>query len=68
MFRWGEWGSVAEHQRYKQPVRTSRRCWCGCKRKATHAGFCNGVAMTAPLCELAARRWEKFGFVRKNVS
>lgn len=61
---WGEWASATEHQRYKRPVKTRRLCWCGCRRRATHEGFANGMALTAPLCELAVRRWVKTGEVR----
>jgi len=60
---WGQWANIAVHQRYMQPVKTRRRCWCGCKTRATHTGFANGLAMTAPMCELAARRWVKTGDV-----
>jgi hypothetical protein len=61
---WGTWASATEHKRYMQPVNTKQRCWCGCLQRATHAGFANGLALTAPLCELAARRWVKTNDVR----
>lgn len=60
---WGQWASATEHRRYMMPVQTRQRCWCGCKRRATHTGFANGMALTAPLCELAVRRWVKTGHV-----
>lgn len=63
---WGEWASAVEHRRYMQPVKTRRRCWCGCKRRATHVGLANGLALTAPLCELTARRWVRDGIVCFN--
>lgn len=58
---WGQWASAVEHRRYMQLVKTRRRCWCGCRQRATHTGFANGIALTAPMCELAARRWVRFG-------
>lgn len=36
--------------------RSRRRCWCGCKRRATHKGFADGVALTTG-CEVYVRRW-----------
>lgn len=60
---WGERASAWENRRYMAPTKTRRRCWCGCKQRATHAGFANGIALTAPLCELAVRRWVRFGWV-----
>lgn len=63
---WGQWASATAHKRYKQPVKTRRRCWCGCKGRATHAGFANGIALTAPLCELAACRWVRDGWGKKQ--
>lgn len=55
------WASAEIHERYMQPVKTLRKCWCGCEQRATHTGFANGIAMTAPACELMARRWVKQG-------
>ena len=40
----------------KVPSRMRRRCHCGCKRRATHTGLANGIAMTHG-CELYIRRW-----------
>jgi hypothetical protein len=60
----GQWASATEHKRYMAPVKTRRLCWCGCRRQATHSGLANGMALTAPLCELAVRRWVKTGEVR----
>lgn len=40
------------------PPRCRRRCHCGCKKRATHTGTANGVAMTTG-CELYIRRWVK---------
>lgn len=60
---WGQWGNVYQHIRYAQPVesRSRKRCTCGCGKRGTHRGFCNGVAMTSPRCELAVARWVKTG-------
>ncbi len=55
------WASSTAHRRYIEPVKTRRRCWCGCKQRATHQGMANGVALTAPLCEFAGRRWVRDG-------
>ena len=63
---WGQWASAVEHRRYMQPVKTRRHCWCGCKTRATHAGSANGITLTAPICELSARRWVKTGDVGKR--
>lgn len=46
MSGWGEYANAFEHRRYEQRVATRRRCWCGCKQRATHTGFANGIAMT----------------------
>ncbi len=58
---WGRIGSV-DHVRYAEPVqpKSRRRCNCGCKRRATHHGMANGMALTTA-CELAIRRWIKTG-------
>lgn len=58
---WGRIGSV-DHVRYAEPVqpKSRRRCHCGCKRRATHHGMANGMALTTA-CELAIRRWIKTG-------
>lgn len=40
------------------PPRMRRRCHCGCKRRATHTGYANNIAMTHG-CELFVRRWVK---------
>lgn len=61
---WGTYASATDHLRYKASVETRKLCWCGCRLRATHAGFANGMALTAPLCELAVRRWVKTGDVR----
>ena len=62
---WGQVASADEHVRYAQPVspRSRRRCHCGCKRRATHMGMANGIALTTA-CDLAVRRWIKTGTTR----
>lgn len=61
---WGWHGSV-NHVRYAEAVesKSRRRCHCGCKRRATHRGMANGMALTTA-CELGIRRWVKTGSVR----
>lgn len=56
-----DWGSVHHHARYmvaaeKTPRR--RMCGCGCRKRVTHRGMCNGVCLTEG-CELQVRRWVK---------
>ena len=62
---WGQIGSCTGHVRYAMPAppRSRRRCYCGCKRRATHRGMANGVCLTM-VCELAVRRWVKTGEAR----
>jgi hypothetical protein len=57
---WGQWGSAADHVRYAQPIKSRRKCHCGCGQRKTHAGMANGMALTSG-CELAIRRWVKKG-------
>ena len=58
MSDFGRWGSVEHHQRYSQPVSATsrRRCYCGCKTRATHRGMANGVCLYSG-CELSVARW-----------
>lgn len=60
---WGQRASAVEHVRYAEPVRpqSRRRCHCGCRRRATHAGKANGVALTMG-CELRIARWVRDGY------
>lgn len=62
---WGQYGSAADHVRYAEPApsHSRRRCSCGCKRRASHIGMANGVAL-ASACEIAIRRWVKTGALR----
>lgn len=64
---WGQVGSV-EHVRYAQaaPSTSRRRCPCGCKRRATHLGMANGVALVNA-CELAVRRWVKTARITRTT-
>ncbi len=59
---WGEHGSALDHTRYAEPTRPRdrRRCSCGCKRRATHVGKANGVALMDG-CELFVTRWVRDG-------
>lgn len=53
-----EWGSVHHHARSMEPIKSRRRCHCGCRTRVTHMGTCNGIGMTEG-CELYIRRWVK---------
>ena len=55
---WGRYGNATKHHRYIQPVRTRRRCRCGCRGRVTHAGKANGVTLMSG-CELDAYRWRQ---------
>jgi hypothetical protein len=57
---WGQWGSIAHHRLYLQPAdrKSRRRCFCGCRKRATHLLMANGVAMSMG-CELEMRRRAK---------
>lgn len=57
---WGCWGSSAKHTRYKEIIspKSRRRCYCGCKLRATHRGAANGITLISG-CELSIARWVK---------
>lgn len=55
---WGVHADSTKHIRYSIPVSSRRRCHCGCKRRATHLGCCNGLGMITG-CELRIARWVK---------
>lgn len=57
---WGSVGSSIEHVRYLEPIKSRRKCLCGCGTRETHAGMANGVALASG-CELVIRRWVKSG-------
>ena len=62
---WGQWSSAADHARYSEPIpkeywRRRRNCSCGCKKRATHNGMANGIALTDG-CEFRVARWVKSG-------
>lgn len=62
---WGQWSSAADHVRYAEPYpkeywRRRRNCPCGCKKRSTHTGSANGVALMSG-CELRVARWVKNG-------
>lgn len=63
---WGEHGSAITHQRYMQTVEPRSRRWCSCCRKrATHLGMANGVALSIG-CELYIRRWVRDGVFARS--
>lgn len=57
---WGLRGSSSEHVRYAQtiPSRSRRRCHCGCGKRATHLGMCNGVGLLTG-CQFFVMKWVK---------
>lgn len=57
---WGTVGSSTDHVRYAEPIKSRKKCLCGCGGKKTHAGMANGVCLTSG-CELTIRRWVKTG-------
>lgn len=69
MSNWGTWGNAFEHRRYMQalsPDSAARRrlCRCGCRKRVTHLGMANGVALAFG-CELSMRRWVRDGPIRR---
>ena len=52
---WGKWGSDEHYTRYVKPIKSRRRCHC-CKGRTTHAGMCNGVALTSG-CAAYVGKW-----------
>lgn len=56
------WASAAVHRRYSEMVdpKSRRRCHCGCKRRTTHRGMANGLALCSG-CELSMARWVRDG-------
>lgn len=62
---WGQIASAADNVRYaevwpRQQRKGRRMCRCGCRKKTTHTGRANGIALTQG-CELAIARWVKTG-------
>ena len=59
---WGRHGSAVDDVRYSELVASTsrRRCFCGCKRRATHRGVANGVTLIEA-CELRIARWVRDG-------
>lgn len=58
---WGERASCFEHVRYCEPIprdhwKRRRMCRCGCRKRETHSGKANGIALMSG-CELEVRRW-----------
>lgn len=57
------WGALAmedRHVRYQEPVNPKSRkmCRCGCNRRATKMGMCNGIALRVG-CDFSILRWVK---------
>ena len=46
--------------------RSRRRCHCGCKKRATHTGRNNGIAL-ATGCEMYIRRWVRDGIKTRTA-
>jgi len=61
---WGEVGGIEYHVPYSEPIsvdypmRRRRLCCCGCRKKVTFVGKCNGVALMSG-CQLTVARWAK---------
>lgn len=53
---WGTWGSATQHQRYMEPLKSRKKCHCGCGGYVTAIGMANGVGLYWG-CELSVRRW-----------
>jgi len=62
MSDWGLYASATEHRRYSEPLPTTsrKRCSC-CRRRATHRGMANGLALMRG-CDLRVRRWVRDGY------
>ena len=43
-----------------------RRCHCGCKKRATHTGRNNGIALVTG-CEMYIRRWVRDGIKARSA-
>lgn len=66
---WGQRGSALEHVRYMEPVSPKSRRRCPhCKRRATHVGKANGIALMGG-CELRVAQWVRnMTFLRAPAS
>lgn len=55
-------------KRGMKPVssRSRRRCFCGCKKRATHMGM-NGEIGLVTACEMYIRRWVRDGIKTHTV-
>ncbi len=58
---WGQIGSATENIRYMEPVKSRRKCPCGCGGRRTHAGMANGLCLMGG-CEMHVRRWVRDGY------
>lgn len=62
---WGEWGNSLRHPRYLLPLKSRKKCHCGCGGSVTHIGMANGVGLYWG-CELSTRRWVRDGPKRQD--
>lgn len=54
-------GSVFGHRSMTKVAPSSRRrCYCGCKARATHSGLGDGICLVMG-CEMFVRRWVRDG-------
>lgn len=56
--QWGTSANSQRHIRYAEEVspKSRRRCKCGCNRRATRRGMCNGICLRTG-CEMSIMRW-----------
>ncbi|WP_313031805.1 hypothetical protein [Brucella sp.] len=59
---WGHWGNQDIHKRYMEPIKSRRKCHCGCGKRETHIGMCNGVGLTSG-CAWAMNVWVREGTI-----
>ena len=57
---WGDYGNSETQTRYMEPLKSRRKCQCGCNARETHLGMCNGVGLSSG-CEWSMRVWVKDG-------
>lgn len=56
------WGSVdGSRAMIAADSRSRSRCSCGCKKRATHVGLGDGLALMDG-CEMRVRRWVRDGY------
>jgi hypothetical protein len=60
-------GSVFGNRRMRSVSnRSRRRCFCGCKKRATHMGM-DGEICLVTACELYIRRWVRDGIKTRKA-